>query len=55
MTFWIWPDDGRAVLEFGDGDSALELMLYYGDGRLRAAWLMSEPGRLLGWAEVGSA
>jgi len=57
MTLWLWSEDGRAVLELGDGDTALELVMYFDDaGRTAgAAWLLSQSGRFLEWVEVGVA
>jgi len=61
MTLWVWELERRAVLELGDGDSALELVMYFEPDaeleaeRLRAAWVLSQGGRFLRWAAVGSA
>lgn len=52
VTLWIWHHEGRAVLEL---DDALELLVYFGDGVTRAAWLWSQTGRVLAWARVGVA
>lgn len=40
-----------------DGEAAaleLELVVWWGDGRARAAWVSSQTGRVLSWARVGS-
>jgi hypothetical protein len=54
--FWTWPLEHRAVLELGDGETAVELALFYDeDGSTRAVWMLSQPHCLLAWAAVGVA
>lgn len=53
MTLWLWPSEGRAVLELCRPE--VELVVFYGDGTTRAAWCASQSGRVVMWANVGVA
>jgi hypothetical protein len=57
MTLWLWAAECRAVLELAGRAPGLELelMIYFGDGRTRAVWMLSQRGRLLRWVDVGDA
>jgi hypothetical protein len=56
MVLWTWELERRAVVEIGDGDSAVELALYFDhDGCTCAAWVLSQPCCLLVWTTVGMA
>lgn len=61
---WYDVDPGRGVLEIeyepsnepAKAEVDLELAVYWGGGeRTRAAWLLSQDGRVLAWAVVGEA
>lgn len=53
---WHHLGPGHGVLELPGPDRfALELLVWWGGGALRAAWCWSQTGRVAAWALVGEA
>lgn len=56
MTWWTIAN-GAGVLELDGGPEGLELelVLFWGDGEARAAWVWSQTGALAWRVEIGDA